>query len=142
MQILGIHMLPVFLAAVATMVVGFLWYSPMLFARPWMRAMGYDPDDKAKLAEMKKGAGGMYALAFLASMVAAAMLSKIVEVTTVNSARYGMKVGLGMWVGFVMTVQLTDHVFTRKPARLFLINTGYQMVCYAVMGAIVAVMNR
>ena len=32
-------------AAVASMVIGFLWYSPLLFAKPWMVAMGYDPLD-------------------------------------------------------------------------------------------------
>ena len=45
----GINPWAVLVAAVATMVIGFLWYSPILFARPWMRLMGCDPDDKAKL---------------------------------------------------------------------------------------------
>ena len=55
-------------AAFATMVLGFLWYSPMLFARPWMVAMGYDPDDKARMKEMQKSAGS-YADSVVASLV-------------------------------------------------------------------------
>jgi hypothetical protein len=35
------------------MVVGFLWHSPMLFAKPWTILMGYEPNDKEKLAEMQ-----------------------------------------------------------------------------------------
>jgi len=33
------------------MVVGFLWYSPLLFAKAWMREMGYHPNDKARMEE-------------------------------------------------------------------------------------------
>ena len=139
MEILGIRLLPVVVAAIATMMIGFLWYSPILFARPWMLAMGYDPNDKTKIDEMRKGAGKAYTIAFLASLLSAFVLAKIVELTTVNSIRYGMKVGFAMWLGFVTTVQLTTTLFEKKPSKLYLINTGYQLVCYAVMGAILAV---
>jgi hypothetical protein len=47
-----------------------------------------------------------------------------------------MKVGIAVWAGFVMTTQLTDKLFGRRPWKLFFINTGYQLVCYLVMGAI------
>lgn len=139
MEILGIRIVPVVVAAVATMVIGFLWYSPLLFARPWMQAMGYDPDDKAKRAEMQKGAALIYAGAMLASLAAAFVLAKIIEITTVNAALYGMKVGFAVWIGFVTTVQFTAFLFERKPFKLYAINTGYQLACYLAMGAILAV---
>jgi Protein of unknown function (DUF1761) len=135
----GINPWAVLVSAIATMVLGFVWYSPFLFARPWMRLMGYDPDDKAKVAEMRKGAGKLYGLSFVASIVSAVVLAKIVDFTSVNSVFYGMKVGFGVWLGFVATVQLTGALFSKQPTRLFLINTGYQLVCYLVMGAILAV---
>jgi Protein of unknown function (DUF1761) len=139
MEILGVPIVPVIAAAIATMVLGFLWYSPLLFARPWMRAMGYDPDDKAKLAEVQKGAGLMYAGAMLASLASAFVLAKVIEITTVNAALYGMKVGFAVWIGFVTTVQFTAFLFERKPFKLYAINTGYQLACYLAMGAILAV---
>jgi hypothetical protein len=139
MYVMGINLWSVLVAALATMVVGFLWYSPLLFARPWIVLMGYDPEDKAKLAEMQQGAGKMYGLSFVASLVSAAVLAKIIAITTVNSALYGMKVGFAVWLGFVATVQLTGVLFARQPTKLYLINTGYQLVCYLVMGAILAV---
>ena len=139
MNIFGVSVVPVLVAAVATMIVGFIWYSPVLFAKPWMLAMGYDPNDKARIDEMRKGAGQLYGMAFIASLVAAFVLAKIIEITTVNTAVYGMKIAFAVWLGFVATVQLTDALFGRKPTKLFLINTGYQLVCYLVMGAILAV---
>lgn len=132
----GINFLAVFVAAIASMILGFLWYSPILFARPWMRLMGVDPNDKAKLAEMQKGAGKLYGLSFVASMVSAIVLAKIIDITSVNTILYGMKVGFAVWLGFVATVQLTGALFSKQPTMLLLINTGYQLVCYLAMGAI------
>jgi surface polysaccharide O-acyltransferase-like enzyme len=136
MHVMGVNVWAVLASALATMVVGFLWYSPVLFARPWMVLMGYDPNDKAKIAEMQKSAGPSYAMSFVASIIAAAVLGKIISVMTVSTALYGMKVGLAVWLGFVTTVQLTNSLFSRQPAKLYAINTGYQLVCYLAMGAI------
>ncbi|PYX32082.1 MAG: hypothetical protein DMG77_04520 [Acidobacteria bacterium] len=136
MHIMGVNLWAVLVAAVATMPLGFLWYSPMLFANPWMKLMGYDPNDKAKIAEMQKSAGRSYALAFVASGLSAAVLGKIIAIASVHSVLYGMKFGFAMWLGFVTTVQLTNAVFSRQPWKLYTINTGYQLVCYLAMGAI------
>ncbi len=138
----GVNLWSVLVAAAATMVVGFLWYSPLLFAKPWTVLMGYDPNDKAKMDEMRKSAGKSYAIALVASLLSAFVLGKIVEITTVNSALYGMKIGFMIWLGFVTTVQLTAKLFGNQPTKLYLINTGYQLVCYLVMGAILAVWPR
>jgi hypothetical protein len=134
----GINPWAVLASAIAAMVIGFLWYSPILFANPWMRLMGFDPNDKAKIAEMQKGAGKMYGLAFVASLVSALVLAKIIAISYVITIPYGMKVGFAVWLGFVTTVQLTGALFGKQPAKLYLINTGYQLVCYLVMGAILA----
>jgi hypothetical protein len=139
---MGVNLWSVLVAAVATMVLGFLWYSPFLFARPWMLAMGYDPDDKAKIKEMQKSAGKSYALSFLASLVSAFVLGKIIHAATVDTALYGMKIGFAVWLGFVTTVQLTAKLFAKESTRLYLINTGYQLACYLAMGAIIGVWRR
>ena len=138
MEFMGVNLLSVLAAAIATMILGFLWYSPLLFAKPWTVAMGYDPNDKAKMDEMRKGAGKLYGITFVASLISAFVLAKIIDVTTVNSALYGMKIGFAVWLGFVTTVQLTSTLFKKRPIRLYLIDTGYQLVCYLVMGAILA----
>jgi hypothetical protein len=138
MDFMGVNLLSVLVAAIATMILGFLWYSPFLFAKPWTLAMGYDPNDKAKMDEMRKGAGKLYGITFVASLLSAFVLAKVIDVTTVNSALYGMKIGFAVWLGFVTTVQLTSTLFKKRPIKLYLIDTGYQLVCYLVMGAILA----
>lgn len=138
MRFMGVNVWAVLVSALATMVVGFGWYSPLLFARRWTILMGYDPDDKAKLAEMQKSAGPSYMLSLVASVLSAAVLGKIIAIATIHTPLYGIKMGLAVWLGFVTTVQLTNALFMRQPARLYAINTGYQLVCYVVMGAIMA----
>src|SRR5258706_4478087 len=122
MKFMGVNLWAVLVSALATMVVGFVWYSPLLFARRWTILMGYDPDDKAKLAEMQKSAGPSYMLSLVASLVSAAVLGKIIAIATVNTPLYGMKVGLAVWPWFVTTGAPTNSPFRRQPAHLYAIH--------------------
>ena len=136
MHFMGVNLWAVLASAVATMVAGFVWYSPALFAKPWTILMGYDPNDKAKMAKMQKSAAPSYGMSFVASILAAFVLGKILQVSGVNSVAYGMEIALAVWLGIVTTVQFTNALFSKQPFRLYLINTGYQAVCYLAMGAI------
>ena len=136
MHFLGVNLLAVLVSAIASMVVGFLWYSPALFANPWMKLMGYDPNDKEKIAEMQKSAAPSYLMSLMASILAAFVLGKLIAVSGFSTAVDGLKIGLVVWLGFVTTVQFTNALFMRQKNRLYMINTGYQLVCYLAMGAI------
>jgi hypothetical protein len=139
MHYMGVNLWAVLVCAIVDMVIGFLWYSPVLFANPWMKLMGYDPNDKAKMAEMQKSAGPSYAISFIASLLAATVLGKIITISGVSTPLYGMKIAFAIWLGFVTTVQLTGAIFSKQPAKLYAINTGYQLVCFLAMGAILGV---
>jgi hypothetical protein len=131
-----LNFLAVLVAAISTMLVGFLWYSPLLFAKPWMREMGYDLNDQAKTEEMKKSAGPAYAGSLMASLVSAFVLALFLHWMRAEGAQVGAMTGFHVWLGFVATVQFTAVLFTKQSMKLFAINTGYQLVCYLVMGAI------
>ena len=85
MKFMGVNLWAVLVSALATMAVGFVWYSPLLFARPWMVLMGYDPNDKAKTAEMQKSAGPSYGLSLVASLVSA-VVSTTLSIVNVSCA--------------------------------------------------------
>lgn len=138
MHWMGANLWAVLAAAVACMSIGFVWYSPALSARPWMVAMGMDPDNKAAIQEMQKGTGKLYGIAFVTSLVSAFVLAKVLRAMGISSPLRGMKVAFAVWLGFVATVQLTVTLFGKKSPRLFGIDTGYQFVCYQVMGIILA----
>jgi hypothetical protein len=138
MHLHTLNLLAVLVAAISTMLVGFVWYSPILFAKPWMREMGYDPDDKDRVKEMQKSAGLAYFGSFIASLVSAFVLALFLHQFRAQSVQLGLLVGSHVWLGFVATVQLTGVLFMKQSIKLFAINTGYQLVCYLVMGAILA----
>jgi hypothetical protein len=138
MNLHHVNFLAILVAAISTMVVGFLWYSPLLFAKPWMREMGYDPNDKAKTQEMQKTAGPAYAGSFVASLLSAFTLALILEGLHMADVPHGLMVGFHVWLGFVATVQFTGALFMKQSMKLFAMNTGYQLVCFLVMGAILA----
>jgi hypothetical protein len=123
-------------AALSTMLIGFLWYSPVLFAKPWMREMGIDPENKAGSAETKKSAGPAYAGSMVAALVSAFILAMFLHEFHAGSISLGVLVGFHVWLGFVATVQFTSALFTKQSMKLFAINTGYQLVCYLVMSVI------
>jgi len=131
--------LAILVAAISTMVVGFLWYSPRLFAKPWMKEMGYDPNDKAKTEEMKKSAGPAYGGSFVASLISAFTLALVLHGLRAVDLHFGLMASFHIWLGFVATVQFTGALFTKQSMKLFAINTGYQLVCYLVMGTILTV---
>jgi hypothetical protein len=130
------------LAAVASMVIGFVWYGPMLFAKPWMKYMGYSQKDlKKEQAKM----GPLYGISFVLAVLTAFVLSYMI-VMAQNFFEYpklstGLITAFWMWLGFVMPVQATSAIFsTNRSMGLFLINTGYQLACLLVMGLILGLM--
>jgi hypothetical protein len=139
MHMHSLNWVAILVAAVSTMVVGFLWYSPLLFAKPWMREMGYDPNDKAKTEEMKKSAGKAYGGSFVASLISAFTLALILHGLRAEDWHFGIMASFHIWLGFVATVQFTGALFMKQSMKLFAINTGYQLVCYLVMGTILTV---
>jgi hypothetical protein len=139
MHMHSLNWLAILVAAISTMIVGFLWYSPLLFAKPWMREMGYDPNDKAKTDEMKKSAGPAYAGSLVASLLSAFTLALILHGLRAEDLHFGIMASFHIWLGFVATVQFTGALFMKQSMKLFAINTGYQLVCYLVMGSILTV---
>jgi hypothetical protein len=59
-----------------------------------------------------------------------------------DHVHFGLSLGFHVWLGCVATVQFTGALFMKQSMKLFAIDTGYQLVCYLVMGAILAVWRQ
>lgn len=136
MHMHSLNWLAILVAAISTMILGFLWYSPLLFAKAWTREMGYDANDKAKMDEMRKSGGPAYAGSMVAALLSAFTLALILHGMRAESLHFGIMASFHIWLGFVATVQFTGALFAKQSMKLFAINTGYQLVCFLVMGAI------
>jgi hypothetical protein len=119
----------IIVAALVPMVLGVLWYSPALFAEPWMRAVG-------RTREELTGAAVGYMLSAVAALLMSYTLARIVRWAEVDDLWNGALVGLLAWVGFVATVLAVTTYFGGRPRALWVINAGYQLVALVVVGAI------
>lgn len=134
-----VNYIAVLLAGVASMVVGFVWYSPLLFAKRWMKLQGHT---EASMKAAQKQMGMMYGLSFVLALVTAYVLYHVMALSE-NFFHYpmlqtGLTTAFWSWLGFVAPVQATDVIFGNKKWELFGINTGYQLVSLLVMAVVLA----
>ncbi len=129
----------VLLAAIVSMVVGFLWYSPFLLGKPWMKEMGYTPDS---IKKAQKEMGKLYALSFIVALITAYVLSHVMTLSMnffqTSELSTALNTAFWMWLGFVMPVQVTNTIFSDKNWKLFGINTGHQLTSLVVMAITIA----
>jgi hypothetical protein len=127
-----INYLAVVVAALASFVVGFFWYSPMLFSKVWQKETGLT-DEKLKNANMFLIFGVSFLLTLIISFNLAAFLGKDAGLA------WGMTAGALAGIGWVAASLGILYLFERRSMRLFLINAGYQAVTYIVAGGIIGV---
>lgn len=126
MTIVGINVIAVIAAAIAGMAVGALWYSPLLFARPWMRAVGKSPDDV-------KPSPRPFIVAALSNLVMATMLAGLMFHVGGAQIRTGVISALLVWLGFVATTIAVNHQFQGMPFALTLIDAGHWLAVLVAM---------
>jgi hypothetical protein len=126
---MSINYLAVLVAAIVNMAVGALWYSPALFAKPWMKLT-------AKKDMGSPGPG--YALSTLGSLLIAFFLADFAVKTSTTGFGRGLVLGLLAWIGFVATTYAASYVFEGRPLKLYALNVGYYLVTFMLMGGIVA----
>ena len=128
--------LPIAVAALATMPIGFLWYSPLLFATPWMHL------SKVHHTQMKKGPGVFpFFVALFSSVVIAAIMSVLMHYLNISTVHSASKLGLLLWFAFDFLPSWMRHLFDRRPAELVLINSGHMAANILAIGWILVAMQ-
>lgn len=136
-----VNYLAVILASIASMALGFLWYSPMVLGKTWMKEKGFTQES---LKKAQKEMGKLYGLSFVVSLVTAYVLSHVMTMSS-NFFHYsmlstGLTSAFWMWLGFMMPVQITATIFGTKNWKLLGIDTGYQLVSIMAMGVVLALL--
>jgi uncharacterized protein YneF (UPF0154 family) len=131
-----INYIAVIVAAVAAFAIGGLWYSPMLFAKQWVKAHGFTEE---QVKEMQKGAGKAYAISILCQLLIALAIAALIHYIHLERCVQGLRLALLVWGGFAFPLGLMATIFTGKKMGVFLIDTGYQLVYLLLMGSILTV---
>ena len=122
-------------AALVAWLIGAVWYSPLLFAKAWVKAQRHTPET---LAAMQAKAAKTYALSFVAVVLIAFILHLFLHRLGAPPAAAGAGWGFHAWVGFALPIGFMANLYSDKPIAAFLIDAGYQLVYLVVMGAILA----
>lgn len=133
-----INYLAVALAALAAFFLGFIWYT-VIFAKPWQALIGMGSKGKGKAStqqtpDMGRLLIGSLVLETVMAFTFAAIMGS--GAGAVTGLTHGLIIGLG-WVAAAFGV---NYMFEGKQLKLWLINAGYNVVVFAVMGLIIGSM--
>lgn len=120
-------------AAVAAMVVGFVWYSPPLFGKMWMEGNGFKTEDMEK---MKSKMAKSYLFMFVACLITAYVLAYFFGILQVTGKMMALQTAGWLWLGFMATIEFANHLFGGKSFKLFLIGVFHHLVALAVMAVV------
>ncbi len=126
--------LAIIVSAVILWLLGAVWYSPALFAKPWMAIIGLKKD-ATKGSSM---IAGMIA-SFICDLILAFILAHIVIWTQAATFGWGALVGFIVWIGFFAAPNLPQGIYEGRPFKLFAINSGYWLVGLMIIGGVLAV---
>jgi hypothetical protein len=126
----NINLLAVLVAGILDMAIGAAWYSPVLFAKPWMKATG-------KKEMGKDNMGQTYGLTMGAALVFSFVVSLLVHMFQIQTATQAIIFGLLCWFAFYALAVLSDYLFVGRPFKLYAINVSYQLVLVLVTTLIV-----
>ncbi|HZF27726.1 MAG TPA: DUF1761 domain-containing protein [Gammaproteobacteria bacterium] len=129
----AVNWLAVIVAAIAAFGVGAIWYSPLMFTKAWLRESGVD-EARARNVTMPLMMAKAFVLVLLATAVFAMFLGPNVDVG--SGALYGFLAGL-FWVTGYLGV---NYLFEQRSLKLFLINGGYNVLSFTLMGAVLGAM--
>jgi hypothetical protein len=133
-----INYLAVLVCGVASMVIGSLWHSKLLFGDCFIKASGMDIGmTPEKMAVIQKKMWQLYLTQFLLSLLQAFILAQYIAGWEEAS---GVTNALWIWLGFIMPTVAGSSMWSSRPRKdawkVFLISAGYQLVLFVVFGFI------
>jgi len=130
-----VNWIAVIAAAVVSMILGSLWFSPILFQKPWV-AMRVDKQPMSGVASPM-----LYVITAVGALVSALTLDWLISLAGASTLAGGAIIGLYAGLGFVAPAILSDNLFNERPFKLYLIVAGFPVVSPLLMGAIIGALG-
>ena len=129
-----VSLIAILAAAVAQFVLGFLWYSGMTpIGKRWTAEMG--------LGDMQGQPGAEMAIFPISSILAAWAVAMLYSWSGAAGAMNGIRVGWVVAIAVAAQVLASGVASGKGSVALHLINVGYLIVGYGLMGAIVGALS-
>lgn len=131
METIYINHFAVFLSAVMSLVIGGVWWSPMLFAEPWKRECGLSDEQIAATNPLKT-----FGITFLLAMLMSYNLAFFLGGPE-TTWKWGIGAGLLTGIGWVAAMFVVIALFEKRSWKYMAINVGYIIVYFGVIGFII-----
>lgn len=126
-----INHLAVICAAISDLLIGALWFSPLLFFNSWKAEVSLSDE------QLSKGQIKIFSLTLLMALIISYNLAAFLgepNVTLAWAVTASLLAGVWAAASFVIVT-----LFERKSLRYILINVGYILVAFAVKGFIIGI---
>lgn len=128
-----ISLLGVFLAAVASMVIGMTWYNPKVLGTAWMQMSGLSPQ---VMGASKTLMIVNPLIAFVANIIMAYVLAHFAIAWGVYDWASALELAFWVWLGFQVPIALGVVLWEMKSWKLFFLNSAHQFVSVIVMSLV------
>lgn len=122
----------IIVAALFQWLLGALWYSPPVFAKPWSALVWRTPEDKPKSLVT-----GMVS-SLICDLILSFILAHVVLWSGSEGFADGALIGFIIWAGFFACPNIPQGIYEGRPFRLFAINGGYWLAGLVVSGGILS----
>ena len=115
---------------------GAVWYSPLMFVKPWMEEMKLTPDS------MKKNAGRFPVVmggALAGTILSTLTLATLVAANHCQAPLKGAELGLFVGAGLVASRLGVNALFEGRTLRHYLVVAGHDVALCVIQGAVLAV---
>jgi hypothetical protein len=123
----------VIVSAFSSLVLGGLWYSPVLFYKAWQKSNNFSDEDLKKSNPVVN-----YSVAFIIALLISYNLAFFLGDAATNW-KWGMTAGFLAGFGFAGLMFAIIAIFEMRSWRYILINGGYMVVWFTLIGFILGV---
>lgn len=131
----SVNWLAVIVGTIASIIIGFIWYSKPLFGNVWMKSM-----EKGK-KRAKDSMGPAMLGAIVAAFLSVFVLEVIIQAVPPISFARGIEIAGLVWLGFYVAMELVNLAFGRNSSKLFVINAVHHAIVLGIVASVLVFMG-
>jgi hypothetical protein len=127
-QLIHMNYLAILTAWIVHIVLGLIWFHPKLFGNEWSKLTG---------RELKPSPRWIVP-GLLGHLTMILVMLILIKVTNSYGFINGVTIGLLVWVGFIVPMEIGELVWEKIPFKLFIIRIGNHLIGLVASGAILS----
>jgi hypothetical protein len=114
---------------------GGVWYAAV-FARTYQAGLNFSEEEKI---QSQKNFPKALAAHLVGGLISALVIAMFTRASDTTSSFGGLMCGFWPWLGFAFTIQTNLRMLERRPTSLYVLDGGFYLIAFSLMGGILAV---